>query len=93
MRVCPLPISSKDFAGVVSYYAAKERKLPATLSMISAVSFAHTVNGFPSPSQNPTFSLVLRGKSHFRILILGPIHPRKKLTMEMPIVKTAFKKS
>ena len=57
----PLPISSKDFAAVISFYAAKERKLPSTLTMISAVSFAHTLNGFPSPSQDPTFSLVLRG--------------------------------
>ena len=29
--------------------------------MISAVSFAHTLNGFPSPSAHPSFSLVLKG--------------------------------
>ena len=36
-------------------------KLPSTLTMISAVSFAHTMNWFPSPFQDPTLSLVLRG--------------------------------
>ena len=61
LSVHPLPISAKDFAAVISYYAAKERKLPSTLTMISAVSFAHTINGFKSPSQDPTFSLVLKG--------------------------------
>ena len=57
----PLPISSANFAAVISHYAAKERKLPSTLTMVSAVSFAHTLNGFPSPSDHPSFSLVLKG--------------------------------
>ena len=61
LGIHPLPISSADFASVISFYAAKERKLPAAQTMVSAVAFAHTLNGYPSPSQHPSFSLVMRG--------------------------------
>ena len=61
MGIIPLPISAKDFAAVISFYASKERKLPSTMAMILAVSFAHTVNGFNFPSQDLTFLLVLKG--------------------------------
>ena len=61
LSVHPLPISAADFASVISYYAAKEMKLPSTMTMISAVAFAHTLNGFPSPSHHPSFALVLKG--------------------------------
>ena len=57
----PLPISSRDFAAVISTYAAKEGKLPSIMTMTSAVSFAHTLNGFAPPMQHRSFSLVMRG--------------------------------
>ena len=57
----PLPISSRDFAAVISFYAAREGKLPSILTMTSAVGFAHTLNGFDSPSHDPAFSLVMWG--------------------------------
>ena len=51
--------------------------------MVSAVAFAHTLNGFPSPSHHPSFSIVLRGIKRKTF-----VPPKRAMPMSSETVKS-----